>query len=177
MSIIYDALKKVGKSLHQAQAQKEKNLPLPTFKIKIYLTYALIIFLGVVAAKIFFDLFIPSAEIKTADFPTAQKASLAKIVTTIPAAVNTQAPALTGPPMPTKESTVASPPKEEQRPLLPALVLNGVFFSEEKGYALINNRIAKEGDNVEGATVEKVTLEGVKLKFQNTTINLSTSSQ
>jgi len=43
-------------------------------------------------------------------------------------------------------------------------VLNGVFFSKNEGYALINNKVVKQGDSVEGIKVRKVNLDDVELE-------------
>lgn len=54
-------------------------------------------------------------------------------------------------------------------------MLNGVFFSENEGYALINNRIVKEGDALEGVTVKRIKLDEVELEAEDgSTIKLST---
>lgn len=42
-------------------------------------------------------------------------------------------------------------------------VLNGVFFSDEEGYALINNKVVKEGDELDGRLVKKITMDEVEL--------------
>jgi predicted transcriptional regulator len=56
-------------------------------------------------------------------------------------------------------------------------MLNGVFFSKDQGYALINNKVVKQGDSVEGVKIKKVNLDDVELesstgvKFNLTTQN------
>jgi hypothetical protein len=62
-----------------------------------------------------------------------------------------------------------------QRQSLPTLILNGVFFSQDEGYALVNNQIVKEGDLVDGARVKQITLDTVELDFQGSVIKLTTS--
>ena len=41
------------------------------------------------------------------------------------------------------------------------LVLNGIFFSQEEGYALVNNHIVKVGDKVGGALVKRIDVNEV----------------
>lgn len=59
----------------------------------------------------------------------------------------------------------ASPPPPPPPPTIkpPALVLNGIVFSSDKGYALINNTIVIEGDKIEGLTVVRITKDRVEL--------------
>ena len=73
----------------------------------------------------------------------------------------------------------AAPPESSQseKQIQPLLVLNGIFFSENQGYALINNRIVKEGDTVDGAIVDRISLDGVDLNSGGLVIKLSTGSQ
>jgi len=53
-----------------------------------------------------------------------------------------------------------------------SLILNGVFFSEKKGYALINNEIFKEGDFVDGARINSISLDEVVLEIGGNSIRL-----
>lgn len=55
----------------------------------------------------------------------------------------------------------------------PNFVLNGIFFSDEQGYALVNNQIVMEHDTVEGAVVKRISMNEVELDFQGTPIKLS----
>lgn len=55
----------------------------------------------------------------------------------------------------------------------PTLVLSGVFFEKDFGYALINNQIVKIGDKINQATVKLINLEGVELEFNGKPIKLS----
>ncbi|PIP19828.1 MAG: hypothetical protein COX41_00730 [Candidatus Omnitrophica bacterium CG23_combo_of_CG06-09_8_20_14_all_41_10] len=59
----------------------------------------------------------------------------------------------------------------------PSLILNGVFFQKDKGYALINNRILYTGDKIEGATIKEINLEKVDLEFEGRIITLINSSR
>lgn len=57
----------------------------------------------------------------------------------------------------------------------PGFTLNGVFFSDDHGSAIINNQIINEGDTIEGAKVISITLDGVELEIEGKSIKLSTS--
>lgn len=149
MSIIHDALKKI-EGLHPGSS-KDKIDNNPKFKLRVYGVYALVVCLGLFITNIFFKLLSkPSvdsnAPILSYDSP-GQKPLLQAI-----------------PPIPAED---------KDGPSAPSFILNGVFFSEEEGYALINNRIVKEGDKIEGATVVTVTLDEVKLDLEGSTIRLS----
>jgi len=159
MSIIYEALKKVEiaqtRGEHAGLPQLEK---IAKPKNKLYLIYIAVAVVGFVAAQMFFSLAKRPAKTLPAPQATAAKETQAPQET---AAITTsQQPAVTVAPKP----ILATPP---------ALLLNGVFFSGNEGYALINNQIVKEGDVVDGATVLQITLEEVELKFQDATLKLS----
>ncbi|MDO8489696.1 MAG: hypothetical protein Q7S42_06305 [Candidatus Omnitrophota bacterium] len=52
-------------------------------------------------------------------------------------------------------------------------VLNGIFFSDNDGYALVNNQIVRENDLVDGAKIIKITTNNVELDSDGKLINLS----
>jgi hypothetical protein len=168
MSIIYEALKKVEKSQTEASpilAPAKPKSPAQTNKIKlkyaaIYL-FALVV--GIFIANIIFGI------INSKPVITSQQ----KIQPP-----PTPAPASAFIPAPKPAAAIKSPEPiaaKKAEPQAEELVLNGLFFSEDKGYALINNRILKEGDEINGATVKRITLEGAELEFKGATIKLSNS--
>ena len=53
-------------------------------------------------------------------------------------------------------------------------VLNGIFFSDNDSYALINNQIVRENDYVDAAKVSSITANTVELDNAGTTITLTT---
>lgn len=69
-----------------------------------------------------------------------------------------------------QETTVAEPKVDVK----PAFTLNGVFFSQNEGYALINNQIVKEGDVISGAIVKRIILDEVELEYAGAVIKLPT---
>jgi hypothetical protein len=54
-----------------------------------------------------------------------------------------------------------------------ALNLNGIFYSDEGSYALVNNKIVKEGDVIEGWLVTRIGIGEVELKSNDLTIKLN----
>jgi hypothetical protein len=149
MSIIYEALKKVGDSgSANPLSGKEKNKKTP---IKPYLLYILVVVSGLFIANLLFSLFTarPPGALQAQIAPPQKKLSAASI----PAPANLTAQVIE------KEAS-------------PAWALNGVFFSQDSGFALINNQIVKEGDTVLGATVVRITRDLVELKFKDSEIKL-----
>ena len=53
------------------------------------------------------------------------------------------------------------------------LTLNGIVFSGETNYALINNQIVKEGDMLLGATIKRISSEVVELVKNGVVVRLS----
>jgi len=162
MSIIYDALKKVEKSNSVTpKTEDKKSVSSAGPKIKTYLLYILVVCLGAVIANMFLGVFTKPVKVvkvnKTAALPVLPPA--------VPAAPKVLPPVV-----------LPSPPAEPQKQAeFPPLVLNGVFFSQAEGYALINNRIVKEGDTVDGALVKRIRLEEVELEFEGFVTKLSTN--
>jgi len=169
MSIIYDALKKVEASIHKDSAVKiDKKERKPIFKI--CLLYGLAVCSGFFIANILFVLFTKSLQNKTNLVTKSQPQAQVNIkqeVTPVPEIPKD---------VPVPETNLPAP-VDTERKTQPLLVLNGVFFSEDEGYALINNRIVKKGDIIDGATVKQVTLEGVRLEFEGSVIRLSASGK
>lgn len=140
MSIIYDALKKVEITLDKKPAIKA---PKPD-KNKVYLLYALVAAVGIISASIAINFFSPGST----------KPIQAPIEAPVPAAAKeTALPAAAPEPAPAPKGHTAAP-----------LVVNGIFFSQDKGYALINNRIVEEGDMVEGNKITRINAETIELK-------------
>lgn len=150
MSIIYDSLKKIEKGKIPAST-KPKDEVLKNLKlIAFYGIFSLMgALLSIFAFKHFFGN--PSGPKKT------RYASKAK------AAV----------PAPLKDVHRATPALKMAAPL----ALNGIFFSENEGYALINNQIVQEGDEVEGAYVQKISEDEVELKNNAGLVKLTTSAR
>ncbi len=55
--------------------------------------------------------------------------------------------------------------------------LNGIFFSGDASYALINNQIVKEGDVVLGAKVSNILMEEVVLEKEGAKLRLSNKKE
>lgn len=150
MSIIYDALQKAQKRIN-LDSKVNKSRP------KLFLAYVLVAGLGFFIANFFFGFL--AKPINTHDNIVAK-------TQTIPEA-----------PMPEvalpKETKVTPVTDQTPKESLPSLVLNGVFFSQDKGYALINNQIVKEGDMIGGSEVVRITLDEVELETAGSTFKLS----
>ena len=160
MSIIYDALKKVEKSNSVTpKVEGKKNTFSAGPKTKTYLLYILVVCLGAAIANMFLGVFAKPVKVvkanKAVALPILHSAAPAKELQPV---------------------VPSSPPAEPRKqPEFPPLVLNGVFFSQAEGYALINNRIVKEGDTVDGALVKRIRLEEVELEFEGSVTKLSTN--
>ncbi len=163
MSIIHEALKKVEASNNRQakplpKADKRNNL-------KTYALYLIMAALGFVCANLIFSFFTKPLH-KVYSATAKQKTSLARPVLVNPA---------TAPRASLPAASRESPGLKKEA--LPSLVLEGVFFSGEEGYALINNKIVKEGEKIMGVTVVRITLEGVELKSKDSITKLSSQNK
>ncbi len=179
MSIIHSALKKIkefcnegskdktGKKIAFGDDLKRFSVVRKVFytflhhkktgsALKIYLVYALFICSGFLIANIFFRLLskqvLQGKNEESIPLPKAPKElpeETPKLSMPLPAVV-----------------------EDKQKPQA-SFILSGVFFSEDEGYALINNRIVKENDKINGAVVLEITLDEVKLELQGSVIRLT----
>ncbi len=162
MSVIYDALKKVNESTgaNPPAPRQEKNKKKAP---QAYLVYILVLALVLFIANLSFSLFAhPPAQNKTAAAPAA------------PLKTEVAPPPLALPPPPAPPPDLTAKALETPKTPSPSFVLNGVFFSQDAGFALINNQIVREGDKVCGATVLSITHDLVELKSEDSTITLRT---
>ncbi|MDP3042193.1 MAG: hypothetical protein Q8N62_05680 [Candidatus Omnitrophota bacterium] len=154
MSIINEALKKTEEYL-QKNSAKDNPLPPKPSGPKPYILYILILLAGLALGNFIFNLL--SYKIQTTQ--TSKKNA------------NAVTPATNSPPLP----ALPSQPAEETKPVETSFVLNGIFFSDEDGYALVNNQIVREDDYVDGAKVGLITANTVKLDNAGQTITLTTA--
>jgi cytoskeletal protein RodZ len=171
MSIIYDALKKVEQAIPKDPVLKTDKKD-SKFNLKVFLLYGLVACVGFFIANMLFGLFTKPLQNSAKPVTKIQpQVNINQGVTSPPASeLPKEAPSLA------QESNLSSPAENEEKPQ-PLLVLNGIFFSENEGYALLNNKIVKKGDVVDGATVVRITLEGVELKFKDSVIKITTGSR
>jgi len=141
--------------------------------------YLGIVFAGMLAAKLFFDL--ASGVHKTKQPPTVKPAVFSAPAQ--PESFNVTAPVkntgtdidetgLSGLAASAKKTESKTEEKKEP-PAPPLLVLNGTFLSEGEEFAIINNQIVKAGDEIEGASVKKITVNAVELEFAGQVLRIS----
>ncbi|MDD5282050.1 MAG: hypothetical protein PHC37_05210 [Candidatus Omnitrophica bacterium] len=159
MSIINEALKKTEESIQKNSLKETSGLnKKPRFNA--YLFYILIFVIGLSLSSFIFVAINRKVE------PPIAFQGPDKTIPTLgqkPEAAQTL-PAVTLSPLPEVQD------KPEKN-----FILNGIFFSDNDGYALVNNQIVREDDSVDGAKVEKITENTVELNNQGNIITLSTN--
>jgi len=172
MSIIYDALKKAQNSIHgNFQTAININKADPKTKVLIIALYILMVCCGLILGNFIFG-YITRPKLSAAKGPQPIVKPLP--IEKLPAkATPINMPAKTETPV--KEPPHAPAVSESENKTEPNFVLNGIFFSENKGFALINNNIVKIGDTVEGALVTRITADEVELNSAGATIKLNRS--
>jgi len=157
MSIINEALKKTGQFIQENEAKN--NLPAKTIPwAPPFLVYILILLVGILLSKFIFGLFI-EPKVRALPANTQNQTQIKTIEPASPVALATTPPAA---------------PLEKNKAPEPNFVLNGIFFSDNDGYALVNNQIVRENDLVDGAKVAKITPNTVELENDGKLISLST---
>jgi hypothetical protein len=155
MSIINEALKKTEEHIQEkAQKRVDSLNKKPVFKN--ILLYILIILCGFFLSNIILNLL--GRKVKPAGIP--EKIVLpSKQIEVVP--------------LPTP-STLPDTEAEKPQPDKPVFVLNGIFFSDNDGYALINNEIVRENDTIDKARVSKITVDSVELNQEGKITTLRT---
>jgi type II secretory pathway component PulC len=165
MSIINEALKKTELSIQKNEAVKDTASNGKTGKRPILL-YIFILIAGLFLGNLIFSLLAhkahPANIIKAA--PSVQPTP--SIQQQIP---NTQTLTSTAS-LPKQDINVAEPSIRQK----PDFVLNGIFVSDNDGYALVNNQIVRENETVDGAKVKKITATSVELDLEGVITTLST---
>ena len=181
MSIIYDALKKVEGNIKDSDNKTLKPKIDKGFKLKpkVWLLFILAVCLGFFAANFFYGLLNPSRKYLSKKDSAGLKQPIqpSQDISDTATGKNADNISAENQLQSDKGTTESGKPSETRKQIQPLLVLNGVFFSENQGYALINNRILKEGDTIDGVIVERISLDGVELKSDGAVIILSTGSQ
>jgi len=150
MSIINEALKKTENSILQNEAKKNASAD-KKIKAKPFLLYILILLIGIFLSNFIFSLLGHKAKIAQTPEKTTPQQPLALPIF---------------PPQPML-------PQEEHKTPPGTFVLNGIFFSNDDSYALINNQIVRENESVDGAKVVAITENTVELDNQGKSITLS----
>lgn len=171
MSIIYDALKKLGKTssapLAPVNTDPGATAQKPSSKHRYYVLCLIVICLGFVGANMlhsyFWSIPRPAATAKIA-LSVAEKTSIFK--GDIPEA--RPSPQIEQP----DEKTISYISPETR--MKKSLVLNGIFYSEDGTYALINNQIVRSGDVIEEAKVISIGQEEVVLEYEGVALTLHT---
>jgi len=162
MSIIYDALKKVEQSSAKSLETKVAKGSRSPSRIPKFLIYVLVVCFGFFIANFFFGM-LPKQLSNNNLLKTKNPPQIQNLPKETPPEVKPSLPI---------ETKV-----EKKEELSGSFVLNGVFFSGNEGYALINNRIVKKGDIIDGATVALIALNEVDLVKEGAIIKLSNNPQ
>lgn len=171
MSIIYDALKKVeGKSVNQVP--KETTPLKPKTNYSIYIISIVVAIAGFLIANKGFEMFVKETKGKAAKSTKKDEQMPQPQFNFIAPEPAKTAPATTN----ITPATKIDKAKDTKKIEIPRYMLNGTFISGKEVYALINNQIVKEGDDIEGAVVIKIERDRAKLKFNDIDIDLSVSS-
>ena len=178
MSIINEALKKTEEHLQKKAAADNLIAPKPS-GVKPFLLYILILLAGLLLGNFIFSLL--SRKLKSnASLPVRQDL-ISSSQNHKPQGDGLASSSQSH--QPQTAQTTNSPfaavlpsllPEGKKPPSQASFILNGIFFSNNDGYALINNQIVRVNDYVDGAKVGLITANIVELDNAGQTITLST---
>lgn len=159
MSIINEALKKTEEYL-QKNAAKDNPLPAKPVRSKLFLFYFIFLLAGLGLGSFIFNRLGRQSETK----------NLASSNQSLKFSAIQTPPKSAAPEIPAAIPAAATLPKT---PATANFVLNGIFYSDNAGYALVNNQIVRENDEVDGAKVVSITVNTVELNNAGNTITLT----
>ena len=143
MSILYKISNSVIILIGRIVMENEKpdlasKAPNRANRFSIIGVYILVALLGIFVSKLFFaGIKVKNPAAHKAPFSPELAATVSKVIAPLPS-----------PPL--LENQVSSPSPVKAGTLTPgAFVLNGIFYATNSCYALVNNRIVREGDTVE----------------------------
>jgi len=172
MSVIYDALKKVGEQIDKETPGKSKKQNTTLKKSVFLLIYICVTIAGFTAANMLFNTAgwgKRPEEIKQVSNKnySIKKDNLPILTPEKTITINNKQD------IQEKEQNAEMEEAKMPPPQPPSLVLNGLFFSGNEGYAIINNQIVREGDIIDGAQVKHISMSNVELDFQGQELNLA----
>jgi hypothetical protein len=145
--------------------------PAGKFDFKVIFLYVLLIAVGGVLAKYAFDFFVPKK-------PKPETPQLINVNAKQPhqplfkvVPGKQAAPASAGEDKKEDQSLFSLKKKITQT--VNPYNLSGIFFSGDKNYCIINDKVVGEGDTVEGAKVTRISAEDVELQLNDKTIKLN----
>ncbi|MFA4888197.1 MAG: hypothetical protein WC628_01300 [Candidatus Omnitrophota bacterium] len=151
MSIIYDALKKVENSKNN---KFKTVIPAAGLKkVNSYFIYAAVVVLGLFVGNLFLSFLTPK------EFRPAKLKPIAEA----PKAPDAASTSNLGAP---SNKTAALAPQVKTEPQQYDFNLDGVFFSGDTAFALINDQVVQRGDIVSGALIRKISLDSVELEVK-----------
>lgn len=165
MSIIYDALKKVQNNnlntmnIVNKENQIKNDSSCKKFSVLIIL---FLVVLGIFLGQLLFGLFLP----KEKKYNNKKIENLPAISISSSSSKNQMSET---PNIKKEESFNTSTPLLST---LPSLVLNGIFFTDDEAYALINNQVFKENDAINGVRIIAIHPDSVDLVFEGRNFTL-----
>jgi len=168
MSIIYDALKKV-QATGGGSPDKKENSSAKKRPKGLYLVCGLVICAAIFAGNVLFKAVDKYFYLKVSEAGKTDKKTAVVAVPPVHAVpATTPAPAV----VEKSPSGVNAAPAQSDGP--GSLILNGVYFSDNDGYALINNQIYREGETSGGVTIKRIEEDCVEVEYEGKLLKLYT---
>lgn len=160
MSIIYDALKKLERSNLKTLTETEKETKEPKKSRFPYFVFVLVGVTGLILMRLVFGLLVKAPVEKNID-NNSNKDRIS---------IQSQSPSIIGKPLPEISQEKLKPQPSSYA--FSRLRLSGIFSDGQKSYAIINNRILREGDSIEGSRLLRILSNSVELEFKGENFDL-----
>jgi hypothetical protein len=148
--------------------------PASKFDFKVIFLYILLVAIGGIAAKYAFDFFAPKKPkpVTPVMINVNSKPASQPLIRFVPPGGKQAATSASGAEEKSNEQPLFSLKKRITQTVNP-YNLSGIFFSGDKNYCIINDKVLGEGDFVEGAKVTRISAEDVELQINDKTIKLN----
>jgi hypothetical protein len=163
MSIINDALKKT-----QTRLQENKSLSPPGEKKSPRLGFLFFLF-GLVGCGLWVLFFVsPGSQGRTKQASLPKEPPASTVISQLPPEPQKAEPQQAPAPIVQTFFSTPSPPAAVE------LTINGIIEMDGELIALINNKIVKEGDEIDGKRIVKITSESVEILDNGNAVTLTT---
>jgi len=159
--------------VNQQPADVKPIKPASKLDFKVIFLYILLIGIGAILAKYALDFFIqkPSASSSSSSQNAAKKSGIGSLIKFSPGKQQTSAAGTVNEDKKGNLPFIALKKKINQT--VNPYILSGIFFSGERNYCIINDKVLEEGDSIESAKVVRISTDEVELQLNEKTLKLN----
>ena len=159
--------------VNQQPADVKPIKPASKLDFKVIFLYILLIGIGAILAKYALGFFVqkPSTSGSSSSQNAAKKTGIGSLIKFTPGKQQTSAAGTVSADKKGNLPFIALKKKINQT--VNPYILSGIFFSGERNYCIINDKVLEEGDSIESAKVVRINTDEVELQLNEKTLKLN----